>query len=663
MSPIVPVNLSDFYNFYNRLLSNVIAEPQMVDENSVISLRKMYLDLVDNSGAVYLYPNELFAYTLLLCAKMGSEIKEKIISVQAIKGDSAPFDYSMCVSLMSVFLEPEEIGSGRLIYKDSFLNRFLIRPYDPTETVMELDTPLKLRSGVLSLNMGERFPLEQAGCLCTEYYDESDEMQVNFRDETHKLIRIFTFLEASDEKGIIFLKGEEGIGRTFALRKMAETMDRAVLSVDARKLMCYEDSSLDEMLRKIVSKCLFEDYVLSLKLPPNKEINLQRLQYVISVLQKDIGVLCICSSENVLDMISIDGTVNCVEFGRLSESDQKEYWKYFAEELGVKFDEDVELSDLVSIFNLSPEKIKKAIICARNASERIEENVRVSYDELKKQIRYLCVARFEQLATKLQSSFTWEDIELSENSKSKLLEAVNRIKYKSVVNDDFGFGKKLPYGRGLVIALYGPPGTGKTMVANVMANDLGMDIYRIDLSQISSKYIGESEKNLSSVFEAARYSNAILFFDEADALFSKRTDVSNSNDKYANSQTAFLLQKMEEYPGISILATNAIQSFDAAFKRRITYIVPIENPTYEMRLKLWEKVFPPETPLDDSVKFETYAQNVEIPGSAIKSAALAAAYRAAAKNSKVSHVDLCETIDEEYKKTGHISVLNDLLSG
>lgn len=174
--------------------------------------------------------------------------------------------------------------------------------------------------------------------------------------------------------------------------------------------------------------------------------------------------------------------------------------------------------------------------------------------------------------------------------------AVNHIKYKNKVNGEWGFDKKLPYGKGLSVLFYGPPGTGKTMAAQVIANELGLELYKVDLSQMVSKYIGETEKNLSELFNEAQYSNAILFFDEADALFSKRTEVSDSKDKYSNVETSYLLQKIEEYEGIAILASNYLVNFDDAFKRRIKFIINFQMPGPEMRYKLWRKMFPKEAP-------------------------------------------------------------------
>ena len=279
---------------------------------------------------------------------------------------------------------------------------------------------------------------------------------------------------------------------------------------------------------------------------------------------------------------------------------------------------------------------------------------------LEEQIRRSCSVQFGESATRLSSPFTWEDLMISPESEKLLRMAADRVRYRATVNEDYGFGKKLPYGRGVAIVFYGPPGTGKTMGAQVLANDLGLDIYRIDLSQVSSKYIGETEKNLGVVFDAAKNSNAILFFDEADSLFSKRTDVSSSNDKYANAETSYLLQKIEEYSGVSVLATNNMQNFDAAFKRRMTFLIPIDAPNEATRLRLWQAVFPEGVSLDPAVDVRILAKVDELTGASIKSAALSAAYIAASAGRPICWEDLITAIDLEGTKSGTLGLGNQL---
>lgn len=250
--------------------------------------------------------------------------------------------------------------------------------------------------------------------------------------------------------------------------------------------------------------------------------------------------------------------------------------------------------------------------------------------------------------------FHWDDLVVSEEARTQLRYIENRLLYRNVVGQEWGFDEKLPYGRGVCTLFFGPPGTGKTMAAQVLANELGMDLYRIDISRMVSKYIGETQKNISDLFERAKHVNAILFFDEADALFSKRLDVSDSNDRNANSEVAHLLQKLEEYEGISILATNLKNNIDNAFKRRIKYMVSFSMPDEATRLALWKKILPEKAQTDGSLNLEYFAKNFELSGSEIKEAMLHAAYMAAAEQKPIGNLHIAEAVRIAMAKYGRI---------
>ena len=198
----------------------------------------------------------------------------------------------------------------------------------------------------------------------------------------------------------------------------------------------------------------------------------------------------------------------------------------------------------------------------------------------------------------------------------------------------------------------GPPGTGKTMAAQVIAGELSLSLYRVNLAGVVSKYIGETEKNLSEIFERAKKSRVVLFFDEADVLFGKRTEVRDSNDKYSNMEAAFLLQKIEEYSGIAILATNFVQNFDEAFKRRVKFLVEFPFPGKVQRAEIWQRVFPPEAPLG-TLDFDYLVENFELSGSNIKNIAVHSAFLAASDGEGVigmKHV--VAALKNEYAKSG-----------
>jgi len=216
----------------------------------------------------------------------------------------------------------------------------------------------------------------------------------------------------------------------------------------------------------------------------------------------------------------------------------------------------------------------------------------------------------------------------------------------------WGFARKIAHGRGLNVLFSGPPGTGKTMAADILANDLYLPLYQIDLSQVVSKYIGETEKNLERIFSAAQSANAILFFDEADALFGKRSEVRDAHDRYANIEVGYLLQKMEEYEGVAILATNLRSHMDEAFVRRMQAIVEFPFPDETHRRRIWECLFPQEAPLADDVDFALLAREVKLAGGNIKNIGLAAAFYAAADGRAIAMDDLLRAVRREHQKLG-----------
>ena len=262
---------------------------------------------------------------------------------------------------------------------------------------------------------------------------------------------------------------------------------------------------------------------------------------------------------------------------------------------------------------------------------------------------------FKGLASRVPTVFGWEDIELKESVRRTLQLVMKRVNLKYQVGEHCGLNKKLAYGKGVTVLFYGKPGTGKTMCAQVLAKELGMELYRVDISQLVSKYIGETEKNLSKVFDEAKKGNIILFFDEADAIFSQRTEINGTNDKHANAEVSFLLQKMEEYPGVAILATNLVKNFDPAVMRRLTYSINFELPDKETIIKLWQTILPEHVKIDPQINFEFFAENLELSGSNIKSILYNAAYMAASEDTDeivITPAELIPAIQMEYEKIG-----------
>ncbi|MBP1932278.1 AAA family ATPase [Ammoniphilus resinae] len=267
--------------------------------------------------------------------------------------------------------------------------------------------------------------------------------------------------------------------------------------------------------------------------------------------------------------------------------------------------------------------------------------------------------RLKDKAVKMEARFGWEDLILPPETIQLLRQACSRLQHRHTVMYRWGFDRKMAYGKGISMLFTGPPGTGKTMSAMVIAREMDAELYRIDLSRVVSKYIGETEKNLSDIFEQARLSGAILFFDEADALFGKRSEVKDSHDKYANMETSYLLQKMEEYDGLTILATNFSQNLDEAFTRRIQFIIKYPFPDAVQREQLWRSAFPSQLPVEE-IDFAFLAQTFDLAGGPIKNIVLTASFLAASEGVPVSMKQLIEGAMQEYKKTGKL-LLKDRL--
>ena len=262
--------------------------------------------------------------------------------------------------------------------------------------------------------------------------------------------------------------------------------------------------------------------------------------------------------------------------------------------------------------------------------------------------------RLGAMAQRIPTGFSWSDLVLPPDTLEALREVVTFARYKAFLLEDWGFSAKLPYGRGVSAILAGPPGTGKTMVAQLLAKEIGFDLYRIDLSQVVNKYIGETEKNLARIFDEAEHSHAVLFFDEADSLFAKRTSVQSSNDRYANLEVNYLLQRMETFDGVTLLATNLEQGLDEAFKRRVRFSIQFELPGQVERRALWKSMFPPKVPLASNIDWDIVARQFEMSGGYIKKAALRAALMAAQTERPITTEDLLAAGRHEYREMGRI---------
>ncbi|MBP0003737.1 MAG: ATP-binding protein [Cyanobacteria bacterium SBC] len=318
---------------------------------------------------------------------------------------------------------------------------------------------------------------------------------------------------------------------------------------------------------------------------------------------------------------------------KLSLGEQRQVWQHAIVRTWDSLDRsamDSGIDRLVSQFDLSVPGIEAACQAALSQCGRSIENEVQIFEALWESCRALARPRMGNLAQPIEASATWEDLVLPDVAKQILREIVAHVRQRSIVYERWGFAEKSRRGLGVSALFSGPSGTGKTMAAEVLARELHLDLYRIDLSAVVSKYIGETEENLRKVFDAAEASGAILLFDEADALFGKRSEIRDSHDRYANIEVSYLLQRMEDYQGLAILTTNLKDALDSAFLRRLRFVVQFPFPDAQQRRHIWRNTFPEALPMSiDGEKDLRKLARLNVAGGNIRSVALNAAFLAA----------------------------------
>jgi hypothetical protein len=311
-----------------------------------------------------------------------------------------------------------------------------------------------------------------------------------------------------------------------------------------------------------------------------------------------------------------------------------------------------DLDEMAGKFRLARGQIARAVQTAVDLAA--SEGAPVALKHLRAGAQAHTALHIGSLVGRIAPRYTWDDLILPTDQITQLREISARLRYAHVVRDEWGFGGKAARSYGISALFAGESGTGKTLAAQVIANDLGLTLYRVDLSSVVSKYIGETEKNLGAIFNAAQASSAVLFFDEADALFGKRSEVKDARDRYANIEIAYLLQQIEVYDGIVVLATNLRQNLDEAFTRRLDFLIDFPFPDSQYRERIWRAHLPPEAPLGPDVNLAEVAERYRLAGGNIRNVAIASAYLAAADGRVITMAHIRSAVRRENQKMGRL---------
>ncbi|MDB4958996.1 MAG: ATPase central domain protein [Myxococcales bacterium] len=441
---------------------------------------------------------------------------------------------------------------------------------------------------------------------------------------------------------LVIVYGRAGSGRRSLVTAIAREAGRQVMSIDAGVIATQRDQA-QRQLRMISRECRLLACVPLIQ-------NIEALAAAgdtadrFDLAQGEIDGLAFATSARMIAR-RWKSPVTQIEIPPQISAQRAKLWQ---RSLPQASEADAEL--LATMYPLAPALIHAAGEAARRQCggdkmmpAHIEAGIRVVLDD-----------RLAGLATRTTVTQRWEDLILPDDQVTAIVELLSRIRERKRVYEDWGFAAKLGKGLGVSALFSGPPGTGKSMAAGLIARDLGVEIYQVDLSKIVSKWIGETEKNLAALFDAAEAGHAVLLFDEADALFGKRTEVRSSNDRHANQEVNYLLQRLETFAGICILTTNHETAIDEAFRRRLSVHVRFPVPEIEERKRLWRALMPPAAPIARDLPVDKLAESFVMSGGYIRNAVLRAAFLAADENSSIGAMHVTRAATLEYEAMGKV---------
>ena len=536
----------------------------------------------------------------------------------------------------------------------------LIIPVEPKDKkVSALRQTFRVDTSIVNWLLGEYTPAKILGKE-TEFYPASTD------PSDTQIAKIFTSskMPASEtlenSHPMISLYGADIFQQDIAVGQLTTTLERPLLKI---KIQPTEElaTNLEKLSIALRDAKLLQAilYIQGCDIFIDNEGCLLSPVFTVLNLAEDIVLL---GSKKAFrfsaEMQGNDSPLISVPFEKLTTEERTALWELLlegaAEEIPQK-DRDI----LAGQFNLSSGQIIAAASSAM--SYALQAGRGLETEDLFRAARLHSGHHLAELARKIKPRYVWEDLVLPETPITMLKEMVSMVQSRPMVLETWGLGRKLTAGSGISALFSGPPGTGKTLAAQIMANRLGIDLYRIDLSTVVSKYVGETEKQLERIFSEASESNAILFFDEADSIFGKRSEVKGAHDRYANIEVSYLLQRMEDYSGVAILATNLRANLDEAFTRRLQFIINFPFPEEDYRLKIWEVLMPPNLPHENNLNFPMMAKRFKLAGGSIRNIIVSAAYFAAADGGSVTMSHLMHGTRREFQKMGRLLQESDFI--
>jgi len=574
-----------------------------------------------------------------------------------------------CVQLLDrlFFGRRRDLDSFRRIAaaEGSLVGMKLLEPVPAQESGLAA-RELKLCEGVLGFLLGvEASPPELEGAGQWRQARPLERIDGYFGHHRAHLERVLAACERDGCVPRAFLRGPEGCGKEDLVLALADALSGRVLEVEPEELLARSGRLagwLAVVERELALRMAFLWVRHAERLAELAEAERASVRALGAFLREHPALNVVFTGERgPLELRELlDGPLLELELPSPSLAERVELWRRALGALGEGRPGLAE--ELSAKFRFGPGRIRSALAAVRSELAAAGAASQAPA-ELEAAVLRACRAESNPTlgayAQQLRPAYDWEDLVLPPGVLAQLREIRDSVRHRARVHAEWGFEAKFSLGKGLTVLFAGPSGTGKTMSAEVLARDLGLDVYKIDLSSVVSKYIGETEKNLSRIFREAESHQCILLFDEADALFGKRSEVRDAHDRYANIEVDYLLQRLEEYEGIVILTSNMSKNLDPAFTRRLQYLVEFPAPDERHRELLWRKVFPAATPRADDLDVGFLAKRFKLSGASIKSIALNSAFLAAADGGVVDMGHVVTALRREHRKLGKLVSRSD----
>lgn len=565
---------------------------------------------------------------------------------------------AVCLELASSTAEERLVNRSCLLEKSPLIEGGWLR-IEGSNNRPWLEHEVRVANAAIQRLLGQSMTGVDSDSLCRVWDPEPTLDNVILPSEDREQLGLFIERARHPQNAgclVMLLCGPSGTGKTITARATAAFLKKPLLLVDPIGGMLRRDSlegRLEQLAReaRLLNAVLFFDECegwYESRLHGDRTVlrMLELLDRLSSV------VILATNMPDALDPALDRRVAQRIEFDVPTRAMREELWRCHLRDFDLA--DDVDLSWLAERYELTGGHIANATQAAAQASKRSGTDSPVSLGNLEQAADQQVRHRLSRLAVETPTSLGLSDLVVPEETALKLDEIISAVRNRRMLFEEWGFGKKLSTGRGLCILFRGDPGTGKTLAAEVIACELKMPLYRASVAKIVSKYVGETERNLTRTFKEATTARGILLFDEADAIFSKRVDVSSAQDRYSNMEVNLLLQEIERFDGVVILTTNLTANIDDAFDRRLNFKIDFPFPEGEDRAKIWQLLIPDQAPTEGVIDYAYLGETYELAGGSIKNVVVRAAYAAARKEQPISSESLESACRTEYRELGKL---------